>query len=107
MRHRVKVDKVTDGVFFLTGGSHNSVAIEMTDHVILFEAPLNDGRGKALVDAITKTIPGKPIRFVVNTHHHFDHSGGLRGMAAKGVTIVTHEDNVSFYKRIYGRPHPH
>ncbi len=104
VRHRVKVDKVTDGVFFLTGGSHNSVAIEMTDHVILFEAPLNDGRGKALVDAITKTIPGKPIRFVVNTHHHFDHSGGLRGMAAKGVTIVTHEDNVSFYKRIYGRP---
>ena len=102
-RHRVKVDKVADGVFFLTGGSHNSIAIEMKDHVILFEAPLNDGRVKALVKAVSETIPGKPIRSVVNTHHHFDHSGGLRGMAANGATIVTHKDNVPFYKRIYAK----
>ncbi len=104
VRHRVKVDKVADGIFFLTGGSHNSIAIEMKDHVILFEAPLNDGRVEALVKAVSKTIPGKPIRFVVNTHHHFDHSGGLRGMAAKGATIVTHEINVPFFKRIYAKP---
>ncbi len=104
VRHRVKVDEVANGIFFLTGGSHNSIAIEMKDHVILFEAPLSDGRVKALVTAVSKTIPGKPIRFVVNTHHHFDHSGGLRGMAAKGATIVTHEINVPFFKRIYAKP---
>jgi len=103
-RHRVKVDEVADGIFYLTGRSHHSIAIEMKDHVILFEAPLNDGRVNALVKAVSETIPGKPIRFVVNTHHHFDHSGGLRGMAAKGVTIVTHEDNVPFFKRIYAKP---
>ena len=104
VRHRVKVDQVADGIFYLTGGSHHSIAIEMKDHVILFEAPLNDGRAKALVKSVSETIPGKPIRFVVNTHHHFDHSGGLRGMAANGATIVTHADNVTFYKRIYARP---
>ncbi len=103
VRHRVKVDEVAEGIYFLTGGSHNSIAIEMKDHVVLFEAPLNDGRVRALVKSVTETIPGKPIRFVVNTHHHFDHSGGLRGMAAKGAAIVTHEDNVPFYKKIYGR----
>ena len=103
-RHRVKVDEVAEGIFFLTGGSHNSIAIEMSDHVILFEAPLNDGRSKALVESVTETIPGKPIRFVVNTHHHFDHPGGLRGMAATGATIVTHEGNVAFFKRIYAKP---
>jgi glyoxylase-like metal-dependent hydrolase (beta-lactamase superfamily II) len=104
VRHRVKVDEVADGIFYLTGGSHNSIAIEMKDHVILFEAPLNDGRVNALVKAISETILDKPIRFVVNTHHHFDHSGGLRGMVANGATVVTHEDNVPFYKRIYAKP---
>jgi glyoxylase-like metal-dependent hydrolase (beta-lactamase superfamily II) len=100
---RVKVSKAADGVWYLTGGSHHSVAIEMADHVIVFEGPLNDARASALIQAVRKTIPGKPIRYVVNTHHHFDHSGGLRGFAAAGVTIVTHEINTPFYQTHFGK----
>ena len=102
--NRVKVDKAADGVWFLTGGSHHSIAIEMSDHVIVFEGPLHDGRAGAVIDAVKKTIPGKPVRFVVNTHHHFDHSGGLRGFAAEGATIVTHEVNKAFYEATYAAP---
>ena len=68
---------------------HNSVAIEMKDHLMLVEAPLNDGRTRAGDRAGEELAPGKPIRYVVNSHNHFDHSGGLRAAAAEGATIIT------------------
>jgi len=98
---RVKMDQVADGVWFATGGSHNSVAVEMKDHVVLVEAPLGDGRTKAVLAAVRKAIPGKPIRAVLNTHLHFDHSGGLRAAASEGIPIVTFKDNVKFYQAAY------
>jgi glyoxylase-like metal-dependent hydrolase (beta-lactamase superfamily II) len=101
---RVKATRVADGVWYLTGGSHHSVAIEAPDHVIVFEGPLSDGRGAAVINATKKTIPGKPIRYVINSHHHFDHSGGLRAFAAEGVTIVTHASNKPFYEKAYANP---
>jgi len=101
---RVKVDKIADGVWFLTGGSHHSIAIEMADHVIVFEGPLHDARSLAVMKTVAKTIPGKPIRFVVNSHSHFDHSGGLRAYAAKGAAIVTDEVNKAFYEKVYAGP---
>lgn len=98
---RVAMQKVADGVWFVAGGSHNSVAIEMKDHVILVEAPLGDGRAKAVLSEVRKTIPGKPIRAVLNTHLHFDHSGGLRAAASEGIAIATFKDNVRFFQAAY------
>ncbi|MDX1484714.1 MAG: MBL fold metallo-hydrolase, partial [Alphaproteobacteria bacterium] len=103
-RVRVKVAKVADGVWHMTGGSHHSVAIEMSDHVIVYEAPLNEARSAAVIAATRKTIPGKPIRYVINSHHHFDHSGGLRTYAAEGAAIVTHRSNQPFYVAAYAQP---
>lgn len=100
----VKVEKAADGVWFLAGGSHHSIAVEMRDHVILFECPLGDERALAVIDAVKKTIPGKPIRYAVNTHHHFDHSGGLRACATAGATIVTHALNKPYFEQAYAAP---
>jgi glyoxylase-like metal-dependent hydrolase (beta-lactamase superfamily II) len=100
----VKVEKAADGVWFLTGGSHHSVAVEMRDHIVLFECPLGDERAQAVIDAAKKAIPGKPIRFAVNTHHHFDHSGGLRACAAEGAAIVTHAMNKAYFEQAYAAP---
>jgi glyoxylase-like metal-dependent hydrolase (beta-lactamase superfamily II) len=103
----VKVDtqKVAEGVWYLTGGTHHSVAVEFKDHVVLVECPLNDARALAVVDAIKKTIPNKPIKYVVNTHHHFDHSGGLRACVAEGATIITQESNKAYYEKLWAMPH--
>ena len=101
---RVDIQKIADGVHYLTGGSHHSVAIEMRDHVVLVEAPLDAERSRAVIAKISEAIPGKPIRFVINTHHHFDHAGGLRPYADLGATIVTHEMNRAYYEKIWGKP---
>ena len=95
---RVEIERVADGVFWLTGGSHHSVAIEMRDHVIVVEAPLNEPRSEVVLAAVKQVIPQKPVRFVVNTHPHFDHAGGLRTLVAEGATVVTHEMNRPFFE---------
>ena len=101
---RVTADKVADGVWFIGGGSHNSVAIEMKDYVILVETPLNDGRTLPVIAEVKKLVPGKPIRYVVNSHSHFDHSGGLRAAVAEGATIVTQAQNKAYFERAFATP---
>jgi glyoxylase-like metal-dependent hydrolase (beta-lactamase superfamily II) len=101
----VKSEKLNDGVWYLTGGSHHSVLVEFSDHVALIEAPLNEERSIAVIAEVKKLIPAKPIRYLINTHYHFDHSGGLRTYVAEGATIVTHESNKAFYDATFKAPH--
>lgn len=101
----VTADQLAPGVFYLKGGTHHSVAIEQNDHVVLVEAPLNEARSEALIAKISEIIPNKPIRFLVNTHQHFDHSGGLRTFVDAGATIVTQQINKPYYEKVWANPH--
>jgi glyoxylase-like metal-dependent hydrolase (beta-lactamase superfamily II) len=95
---RVEPQKLADGVYSLGGGSHHSVAVEFRDFVAVVEAPLNEERSLAVIAAVRTLMPGKPIDYVVNTHHHFDHSGGLRTYVHdEASTIITHRGNREFY----------
>jgi glyoxylase-like metal-dependent hydrolase (beta-lactamase superfamily II) len=101
---RATTEKVAEGVWFIAGGSHNSVAIEMKDHIILVESPLYDGRASVVLDAANKLVPGKRVRQVVNSHNHFDHAGGLRAAVAQGATIVTNANAAAFYAKAFANP---
>ena len=101
---RVTSDKLAEGVWFIAGGSHNSVAIEMADHLILVETPLNDARTQAVIEHVKGLVPAKPIRYAVNSHPHFDHSGGVRAAVAEGATIVTQAANVPYFERVLATP---
>lgn len=95
---------LAEGVYHLTGGSHHSVLIEQRDHLVLVEAPLNEERSLALIAKARELVPGKPIKYLVNTHAHFDHSGGLRTFVDHGAVIVTQQDNRAFYEQAWAAP---
>ena len=96
----VAVQKVAEGVYHLTGGSHHSLAIEMRDHIVLVDTPNEERRGAAVIAKAKETIPGKPIRYIVTSHHHWDHLGGIRAAIDEGATIVTHQSNKRFLERV-------
>ena len=86
-------------MYLLGGASHNSVAVEFKDYIAVVEAPIDEKRSLAVIEEVVKLIPNKPIRFLVNTHQHFDHIGGLRTYMHIGATIITHWKNFNFYNR--------
>jgi hypothetical protein len=96
-------EKVSDGVWMVPGGA-KSVVIEFRDHLAVIDAPESEARSTAVIEAIRKAIPNKPIRYVINTHSHFDHAGGLRTYAAEGATIVTHAANIPFFEQAWSNP---
>jgi glyoxylase-like metal-dependent hydrolase (beta-lactamase superfamily II) len=93
----VETQRLASGVYLLGGASHNSVAVEFKDYVAVVEAPLDETRNLAVIEEVVKLVPGKPIRFLVNTHQHHDHIGGLRTYMHIGATIITHWKNYDFY----------
>ena len=95
---RVEERKLAGGVWLLGGGSHNSVAVEFRDYVAVIEAPLNEERSMAVIEKVVELVPDKPIRYVVNTHAHYDHLGGLRTYLHIGATAITHQRNRVFYE---------
>jgi glyoxylase-like metal-dependent hydrolase (beta-lactamase superfamily II) len=101
---RVSVDKLADGVWYFGTPNARNWAVEFQDHVVVVEGIGSEARSLAVIEEIKKVIPNKPIRYVINTHAHYDHAGGLRTYVAQGATIVTHETNKPFFERVWARP---
>ncbi len=76
----------------------------MKDYMIVVESPLYDGRAGAILVPADKLVPGKPVRYVVNSYNHFDHAGGLRTDAAAGATLIVHGDSKPWYERVLANP---
>ena len=89
------VNKIAEDVYILeglAGGTHNVLFVAFNDHVLVVEAPEQILYANNSVQALAKikeTVPGKPIKYLVLTHHHSDHAGGFREYVAEGTTIVT------------------
>ena len=101
----VTAEPIARGAWLLGGQSHHSVLVEFSDHLLLIEAPQNDTRSLAVIAKARELVPGKPLTAVVNTHHHFDHSGGIRAAVSEGLTVVTHKANAAFFQQAIGRAH--
>jgi glyoxylase-like metal-dependent hydrolase (beta-lactamase superfamily II) len=97
---RVESQQLGQGLWLIAGGSHNSVLVEFRDYVAVIEAPLNEARSLAVIAEVNRLVPNKPIRYLVNTHHHWDHLGGIRTYVHEGATVITHENNKPYYQEV-------
>ena len=100
---KVTTEKLGDGVWMLHGRA-SSALVEFRDFVAVVDAPTDETRSLAVIAEVKRLVPNKPIRYVINTHHHFDHSGGLRTYVAEGATVITHEGNKAFYEAAWKQP---
>ena len=99
-------EKIADGVWALTPGGFGSFLVEFKDYVVVIEAPVNDAYTMATLAQVKQMDPNKPIKYVVNTHHHADHAGGLRAYVAEAIPIITHESHKKYYEeQIFKNPH--
>jgi glyoxylase-like metal-dependent hydrolase (beta-lactamase superfamily II) len=93
------------GGFWLVTGGYAAVVADFKDYIVVIEGPQNDMRANQIIAEAKRLVPNKPIRYVINTHAHFDHSGGLRAFVAEGTTIITHKDNKAYYEKVFKDPH--
>jgi glyoxylase-like metal-dependent hydrolase (beta-lactamase superfamily II) len=96
--------KLADGVFLITG-AYQSLAVDFKDYIVVVEGPQSEARGIEVIDAAKAAIPGKPIKYVINTHNHMDHSSGLRPFVAEGAIIVTNAINKPYFESVWKNPH--
>ena len=100
--------KLSEGVWYMTdprsGSPHHSVLVEFKDFVVMIEAPTSEARAEELLAVTKHLFPSKRIRYVVNTHPHFDHIGGLRRFAVEDIPIVTHRSNIAFFEEAFSNP---
>ena len=98
------IEKVSDGLWSLNGAGTRSLAVEFADHIVMLEGPTSDARSRVVNELVRQTVPTKPIRYVVNTHAHYDHAGGLRQYVAEGITVITHESKQVVLRAGVGAP---
>jgi glyoxylase-like metal-dependent hydrolase (beta-lactamase superfamily II) len=96
---------VVPGVFYVREVSHNAMVVEMADHLIVVEAAVNEDASQAVLAKLRDKWPDKPVRYVVNSHFHEDHAGGLRAYGAAGATVLTSSVNQAYLADVFTSPH--
>jgi len=100
-----KLSELAPNVQHVVGGSHNNLIVAMKDGIVIFDAPADDGQSRWVIDAAKAKYPGKPIKQLVLTHHHMDHTGGTRAYVAEGAEIVMPGQARPFFERMFQAEH--
>lgn len=101
----VETVEISTDVVSLGGGIHHSIAVALPSGIVVVDSPQDEDRSLAVIDAVQARWPGKPITHCILTHHHHDHSGGIRTYAAIGAKLVLAEGDRAFIHNCLTRPH--
>jgi glyoxylase-like metal-dependent hydrolase (beta-lactamase superfamily II) len=100
-----KLSELAPNVQHVVGGSANNLIVAMKDGLVIFDAPVDEGQSRWVIDAAKAKYPGKPIKQLVMTHHHMDHSGGTRTYVAEGAEIVVPGQARPFFEKMFAAEH--
>jgi hypothetical protein len=101
----LRLNDLGPGLSHAIGGTHHSLVVEMKDYVVVFDAPISDRQSNLVLSAIRAKYLRKPVKYLVLTHHHMDHAGGLRAYAAEGATLVVGRGAAAHYRRVLAAPY--
>ncbi len=101
----LKLVELSPNVQQVVGGSHNGLVVAMNDYLIVFDAPINEWQSRFTINAAKAKYPGKPIKYLVITHHHTDHAGGARTYVAEGATVIVPRPDKGFFEQVFAAPH--
>jgi glyoxylase-like metal-dependent hydrolase (beta-lactamase superfamily II) len=87
------------------GGTANNLIVAMKDYLVVFDAPYGELQSRWTIDAAKAKYPGKPIKYLVLTHHHMDHAGGVRTYVAEGATIIVPSQSADYLEKAIRNPH--
>ena len=93
-----------EGVYLILGG-YASIAVDFRNYIVILEGGNSEANASAIIAEAKRLMPDKAVRYLVNTHNHFDHSSGLRRFMAEGTTIITHNQNKLYYENLATLPH--
>lgn len=96
---RLSLVELTMGVQHTQGASGNNLIVEMDDHLVMFNSPYGEALSRMAIDLAKAKYPGKPIKYLVQTHHHMDHSGGMRTYVAEGATILVAAQTQAYFNK--------
>ncbi len=101
----LKLVELAPNVQHVQGGTANNLIVAMKDYLIIFDAPYGELQSRWTIDAAKAKYPGKPIKYLVLTHHHMDHTGGMRTYAAEGATIIVPSPDKAYFEKDVKSPH--
>jgi len=82
------------------GGPYHALIAEFADFILITEAPLDRNVSKKVIQKAKEIIPNKPVKYLVQSHHHNDHIGGVLGYVLEGATVVTTKDAAWLVKKM-------
>lgn len=95
-------EELAEGVYLISGG-YVAMVVEFEDHLLVFEAGQSEARGEQILEEV-RGISDKPIRYIVNSHPHSDHTAGLIPFVREGATVITEASNVEFLDMALSTP---
>ena len=101
----LKLVELAPNVQHVQGGTANNLIVAMKDYLIVFDAPYGELQSRWVIDAAKARYPGKPIKYLVLTHHHMDHTGGMRTFIAEGATLLVPSQSIEYFEKVLKNPH--
>lgn len=101
----LKLVELAPNVQHVVGGSHNGLIVAMQDYLVVFDAPINEWQARFTIDAAKAKYPGRPVKYLVITHHHTDHAGGARAYVAEGAAVIVPRPDGAFFEQVFKAPH--